>query len=208
MIEGIDITSGLARVAGNRRLYVDLRRSFAHGQAAIPHEIANALEKNDPELAERLSHTLRGTAGNLGVGSVQAIAAKLEQQIRERNQPDEIGDSIEQLDSALRSTVERIQVAFPEEGARAETKDEKKPPRELLSVLIKLYGLIEESDSEALDLFETIRESLEAAAPLEEVTNLRKSLQVYEFRTALSSLKRIKAALGTRGKGKADDANG
>ena len=204
-IEGVDATAGLARVAGNRRLYVDLLWRFANGQAGIAQEIAKALEGNDRELAERLAHTLKGMAGNLGVSSVQTIAAKMEQQIRDLHSPEKNGETLARLESALRSAVERIQIAFPDREAPEDTKGGTKEPHELSSALQRLSALIEESDGEALDLFETINRSLEAVSPREEVAKLRERLQAYDFRTAFSLLKPIQETVEqTRGKGRAE----
>ena len=208
-IEGIDVTAGLARVAGNRHLYIDLLRRFVNGQEGIAREITKALDGNDRELAERLAHTLKGMAGNLGVSSVQTIAAKMEQQIRDGHSPEQNGVTLARLESALRSTVERIQIAFPDSEAPEDTKGGNKKPHEILSALQRLSALIEESDSEALDLFETVCRSLEAVSPREEVAKLRERLQAYDFKTALSLLKLIQEVMEqTPRKGRANDRSG
>ena len=208
-IEGVDVTAGLARVAGNRRLYVDLLRRFASGQAGVAGEIGKALERNDREQAERLAHTLKGIAGNLAVTSVQMTAGSLEQQIRGRDSPEKSKESLALLESQLRLAIERIHIALPDSEAGKDTGDDKREPRELLNALDKIRALIEESDSEALDLFETVSGSLEVVSPREGVTKLRETLQAYDFETALFLLKRIQAAMEpTRGKGKADKRHG
>ena len=77
-IEGVDVASGLRRVAGNRRLYMDLLRRFADGERAAPVLIGEALARGDGKTAERLAHTAKGSAGNLGIGGAQAAAGDLE----------------------------------------------------------------------------------------------------------------------------------
>ena len=66
-IEGIDIAGGLKRVAGNQKLYRSLLEQFVAKQADASSQIADALEKNDRALAERLAHTVKGVAANLGM---------------------------------------------------------------------------------------------------------------------------------------------
>ena len=169
----------------------------------------DALERNDRETAERLAHTLKGTAGNLGVGLVQAIAATLEQQIRGRDSPGRIGESVAHLESVLRATIERIQIALPDREARKDTADGGKKQGDLQHALDRISALIEESDSEALDLFETVSGRLEAVSPPKGVTELRERLQAYDFKAASSLLKRIRAAIvPSHGKGKADERGG
>jgi two-component system, sensor histidine kinase and response regulator len=57
-IEGIDVAAGLERVAGNKRLYVDLLGQFVERQGSAGAQIAVALENEDRRLAERLAHSV------------------------------------------------------------------------------------------------------------------------------------------------------
>jgi CheY-like chemotaxis protein len=66
-IAGINLADGLKRVAGNRRLYRDLLGEFVAKQGNAAAEISIALERGDLKLAERIAHTVKGVAGNLGV---------------------------------------------------------------------------------------------------------------------------------------------
>jgi HPt (histidine-containing phosphotransfer) domain-containing protein len=74
-VDGIDSADGLRRVGGNHKLYVKLLRQFASQQADVVGQIRAALATKDSESATRLAHTLKGVAGNLGAGPVQAAAA-------------------------------------------------------------------------------------------------------------------------------------
>src|SRR5262249_57360217 len=78
-VEGLDTAAGLMRVAGNRRLYAKLLRQFVAQQAEAPARISEALTAGDHAAAERVAHTVKGVAGNLGAGGVQAAAAGPEQ---------------------------------------------------------------------------------------------------------------------------------
>ena len=66
-ISGIKVADGLNRVAGNRRLYRDLLGQFAAKQGDAAAQISTALESKDLKLAERIAHTVKGVAGNLGI---------------------------------------------------------------------------------------------------------------------------------------------
>jgi two-component system sensor histidine kinase/response regulator len=83
-VEGLAIEDGLRRVGGNRKLYRKLLGQFAEQQARAPEAIAEALAQGDVATAERLAHTLKGVAGNIGAMPVQAAAAELEKAIRDR----------------------------------------------------------------------------------------------------------------------------
>ena len=73
-IAGLDAQDGLSRVAGNRKLYRKILRQFVEQQGPSLEQIAAALVKGDVALAERLAHTLKGVAGNIGAKTVQAAA--------------------------------------------------------------------------------------------------------------------------------------
>src|SRR4051812_405241 len=59
-IAGLDAAAGLRRVAGNRKLYLQVLRRFAEEQADAPHQIAAQLKAGDHSAAERTAHTLKG----------------------------------------------------------------------------------------------------------------------------------------------------
>src|SRR5438046_2205311 len=67
---GLDAQDGLQRVAGNQKLYLKLLRQFVDQQGKAPGQIASALTRGDAALAERLAHTLKGVAGNIGAKPV------------------------------------------------------------------------------------------------------------------------------------------
>ena len=82
-IAGINHADGLKRVVGNKRLYRDLLAQFAAKQDDAAVRISAALESGDLKLAERIAHTVKGVAGNMGIGQVFAAAEKLERAIRD-----------------------------------------------------------------------------------------------------------------------------
>ena len=81
-IPGLDASDGLNRVAGNRRLYLDLLHRFVEGQAAAADAVDAALAAGDRLLAERLAHTAKGVSGNLGAHGLSEAAGQLESSIR------------------------------------------------------------------------------------------------------------------------------
>src|SRR4029078_591653 len=112
-IEGIDIPGGLKRVAGKQKLYRSLLQQFVVKQADASSQIADALEKNDRALAERLAHTLKGVAANLGISLTQEAAAKLEKPWREGDP--EVPALLPGLESSLSGQVKAILAALQEE---------------------------------------------------------------------------------------------
>jgi two-component system sensor histidine kinase/response regulator len=82
-IEGLDTADGLLRVGGNKKLYLKLLRQFADGEQDAPARIRERLAGQDRATAERMAHTVKGVAGNLGAGAVQSAAGDLERAVHE-----------------------------------------------------------------------------------------------------------------------------
>ena len=82
-LPGIDLASGLRRVLGKQQAYLGLLGKFAKGQRQFVGQLRQALGDGDRERAERLAHSLRGLAGNLGAAQLQAQAGELERGIHQ-----------------------------------------------------------------------------------------------------------------------------
>ena len=71
----INVESGLKRVAGNRELYENILFQFLETAKTLP-EAQEALKAGDRETADRIVHTIKGVAGNLGA---EALFESVEQ---------------------------------------------------------------------------------------------------------------------------------
>lgn len=77
-VAGFDLSAGLARVNGNRRLLDRFLRLFRDRNARCVADIGAALAENDPVTARRLAHALKGGAGTIGAIDLQACASRME----------------------------------------------------------------------------------------------------------------------------------
>jgi two-component system sensor histidine kinase/response regulator len=204
-LEGVDVAAGLKRLAGNRRLYRDLLLRFVDGQESCARDIGEALEKGDESHAEMLAHTLNGIASTLGVGAVHEAAAELEKKLREKAPAETLEETRSRLDAALRAAVDAIRSMARREETSLAADVPAAPPMDPNPALGKLSRLIECNDSEALDVFESLRTALEAIAGHEETTALGKLLSAYDFAAALPYLRRLRRRLrGHRGGGESN----
>jgi HPt (histidine-containing phosphotransfer) domain-containing protein len=110
LIQGLDTREGLARVAGNRKLYLKLLHQFVEQQRPAIGQITAALTAGDAKLAERIAHTLKGVAGNLGAKELHAAAGALEKRIRDRASDAELDGAKRQLAAVLDPCSRRSQV--------------------------------------------------------------------------------------------------
>ena len=124
-VDGLDAAQGLRRVAGNRTLYLRLLRQFAEGYTDAADRIRESVERGERAVAERLAHTVKGTAGNLAAGPVQAAAGALEKAIRDgvaaarvESLRVQLGEALGALSKALRPLLAEAAVT-PVEAAKA-----------------------------------------------------------------------------------------
>lgn len=81
-LPGVDMRQGLQRALGRPALYADMLRRFAQGQALWAHDFSAAMQAGDARLAERLAHTLRSVASNIGAQALAQYAQQLESLLR------------------------------------------------------------------------------------------------------------------------------
>ncbi|MBF0201905.1 MAG: response regulator, partial [Desulfamplus sp.] len=106
-IPGVDAGAALARLNGNINLYRDLLMDFVENYAGAVKDIRKLLDARDIEAARLLSHTIKGTAGNLSINSVQSAAAALDMAIR-RGDHDDTVPLLKELDNSIRPVVSRV----------------------------------------------------------------------------------------------------
>jgi signal transduction histidine kinase/DNA-binding response OmpR family regulator/HPt (histidine-containing phosphotransfer) domain-containing protein len=116
-IANLDSAAGLSRVGGNGKLYQKLLRQFVDQQAAVVDQIADAHASGDRPLAERLAHTLKGVAGNIGATPVQAAAGALEKCIRDGASGQALDAARQRVSAALDPLVADLRARLTSAGA-------------------------------------------------------------------------------------------
>jgi two-component system sensor histidine kinase/response regulator len=193
-VRGLDVPDGLARVAGNQKLYVKLLRQFIQQQGPAVSQVSDALSKGDTALAERLAHTLKGVAGNIGAKVVQGAAGALEKLIRERAGDSEINSATSQLSAVLAPLIDELQKSLM--SLDTETSTSPVPPASSVDpVLIRTAGeqlakLLSEFDPGATDFVEGNRGSLRPLFSGEEWPAFENLVQSYGFSDAQAQLER------------------
>jgi CheY-like chemotaxis protein len=107
LLEGIDWHRAVTNLAGKMDLFIDLLSTFNHKHQTIIREIRDAIAKGDMTLAERLAHTLKGTAGYLAADEVYQAADEIENVIR-LNKYDNLGSLVNKLEKLVKRTCSSI----------------------------------------------------------------------------------------------------
>jgi len=113
-IPGLKIERGLSLVRGNMVKYSRMLELFIESHAKDAQHLAEGLSSNDIAAVNKLSHTLKGSAGNLGAVWVSDAATALDSAIRTNAGPDELENCCTVLITQLKPLIEGIHAALNE----------------------------------------------------------------------------------------------
>jgi CheY-like chemotaxis protein len=189
-LPGINIADGLGRVGGNRKLYIKLLVDFANKYGAVAEEIESLIKAGDLHAAERLAHTVKGTAGNLSATGVQAAAKELESVI--------VGKGADDYDLCLsRLTRELQQIVYSLKTIEQTGKEKPSSPAVCIDpyqvglLLMELSRLLAENNADAESCFETIKANIDISRFYQELEELGTHIANFNFANALNPLRRI-----------------
>ncbi len=162
-ILGLDTSEGLRRVLGKKSLYLSMLRKFTLGQKTVVDQIIQALEADDQTQAERLAHTLKGVAGNIGAVTIQEVSASLETALKkDEYSRSEVDSLLATIRSPLETLINQLEIQLPPETVTAQvTIDWVK----LEEICTRLSEFLVENDAEAADLLQDHADLLRNAFP-------------------------------------------
>jgi len=191
-IAGLDTAAGMGRVLGKAPLYLSMLRKFVAGQRHTADEITAALDADDWPTAERLAHTTKGGAGNIGATGVQALAAAVELAAKERQPRASVNGLLAALAPALAKLVADIAAQLPPEESKISAAID---PEKLWRVCSQLASLLADDDAAAGDVFDDNADLLHAAFP-KDYRAIDDALKGFDFELALDKLKAAAIAAG------------
>ncbi|MDP3650328.1 MAG: PAS domain S-box protein [Rhodoferax sp.] len=184
-IPGLDTQLGLRRVMGKQALYLSLLRKFVAGHQSGLAPLAQALAAGDRATAERLAHTLKGVAGNIGASALQADMAQVEAALREHRESAHIEALMAPPAAVLAELLAQLHAKLPAESASSVVAID---PAKAAAVCRQLSALLADDDSEAADVLKDHALLLQAALG-EGYRALAAAVEDFDFETALASLK-------------------
>ncbi len=98
-ITNIDTDRGLRQCAGNRDLYCSLLQKFRVHLERDPARLRSALNSGKLAVAQRVAHTLKGVAANIGALTCSELSASIERALR-------LNEPLNELHALLRSLEE------------------------------------------------------------------------------------------------------
>jgi CheY-like chemotaxis protein len=189
-IDGVDVKDGLKRVGGNSRLYRELLMKFAakHSDAGLL--ISDALHIGNRNAAERIAHTVKGVAGNIGIKPVQFAAEKLEKAIRVSDPA--VDTMLHDFTSVLRTQIDAIEQALPLETLAIEIEPRKSfDPIAASHEITRLRSQLKASDGDSEETFRTLRNVLGNQVEKARLDALGADVSNFDFTQALLKLDEI-----------------
>jgi CheY-like chemotaxis protein len=116
-LPGFDLAAGLKRLMGNKRLYRKLLVDFGTKYTETASEIREAIDAKDFKLAHSLVHNLKGLAGNLEAGDLQAATVEMEKIVKGQTEKTvsaaRLNLKFSNLIEALNRALEAVKILVP-----------------------------------------------------------------------------------------------
>jgi PAS domain S-box-containing protein len=191
-ISGVDLEDGLKRVVGNRQLYRNLLLQFASKQADAPTQLSAAIQCGDRTLAERIAHTVKGVAANLGLPQVKTAAERLEKALRhgEAVQPELFDKFAEAVGDQVQAIRVALQATAPDQPPIEENHGDFDPAA-ASAAIEHLRELLKSCDADAADAFPAVERVLTGTIAGLRIDALSAAISEFDFEAALKALEAI-----------------
>jgi len=187
-IPGIDTQSALKRTGGNRERYELLLRRFADSQVSTVGEIRAALMAKDSATAQRIAHSLKGAAANLGANALASAAGSVELAVKTQSDAEPV---LVEMEHMLFTTVVSIQKTLPSAEKVSSTQSGNGDPSLVLQPLSRLKKLLEADDSEAAEFIVEAQPSLSTVLSRAEIETLTRAVSDFDYEIALRAVSGI-----------------
>ncbi|WP_139332605.1 response regulator [Aquipseudomonas alcaligenes] len=204
VIEGLELESALQRLAGDSALLRRLLERFCDSEQGSIARVRQALLAGERGEAERLVHSLKGLAGNVGARELAQRAGDLESMLRHKREGFEFETLLARVEQDLRRLVDSIRAGL--RSADAEPAGPRQQPAgemdsaTLAACLDRLETLLRKDDGESMQVLEPVLPSLEALGCGHEASILAELIGRYAYEEALDGLASLRQSLSA-GKG-------
>jgi len=188
-IPGLDAKRGLKMLNGHLITYRRLLRQFAADHGEDMARLRTLLAEREHAAAQRIAHTLKGSAGNLGATEVQRLVTALDAKMREGGEAAQIEPLVDALETELTQLAAALRVALPEEIEGAPDEVDWAVVRRALD---EMEPLLAGSSMAAFDLFEQNSAQIRAALGPAQAATLAAHLAGFFFPEALEVLKQAR----------------
>ncbi|MBW2681226.1 MAG: response regulator, partial [Deltaproteobacteria bacterium] len=188
-LPGINIQNALTALNIDNDLFKQILLGFLQNNRDTIINIRNAFVDKDWESLMHLSHSLKGSAGNIGAEELYAAALNLETASRKGGKYSPDSELIDKIESALNLVLQSL--ASLVEKPKAQQSKAKHPPLEaerFLSMLNQLAHALDSADPEEINMyFNLLKEHLDRSI----FQQLEIQINNYDYDKALKKVKEI-----------------
>jgi len=193
-IPGLDRAAGLQNAMGREALYFSLLGRFAAGQADFARQMQAAVGTADWPTAERLAHTLKGVAAQIGATELRTLAARLEAAVQQRAAPSVLELALADTAPRLAELIAAIEASVPARTATAPAAAAA-PPEALRALCAQLAAQLETDDFASSTTLREHEPALRAALD-GQFEPFAGAVDDYDFQGALKMLREFAARSG------------
>ena len=187
----LDVDLGLSRTNNNPGFYVAMLRKFIPAQRDTANRIHTALADGNAPSAERLAHTLKGLAANLGAEELQRCASMLEENLRKPVGAPATQASQRHMADALDRLLQHLHAShLIEPVAEISTAPlDAQEQKQALAVVEQIKGFLEQNDAHALVVWEQHLPLLRRLLP--DADRIADAIAEFEMERALELLQAV-----------------
>ncbi|MDP3540491.1 MAG: ATP-binding protein [Azonexus sp.] len=178
---GFDTEIGLTSLGGKADNYLKLLKKYADHHGPTVSLASQALTSDEPAKALAYVHTLKGTAGTLGLLDTQKAAAELEDALRQNAAPETIQSLLAKLNEAHERQLNVLRQAFT---LQVDAID----PAGLRPMLQRLLALLAEDNIRSVEMANQESRQLKRLLG-DEHAKLNKALENFEFPAAIELIR-------------------
>jgi HPt (histidine-containing phosphotransfer) domain-containing protein len=198
-LPGFDLSAGLKRLQGNKRLYRKLLIDFGAKYKGVAGEIRESLDAKDMNQAHSLVHNLKGLAGNLSAENLLTASVELEKLVKgeskEGTSDEELNQKFAELEEALYQALESVStlgLADADQAAKPSGEAKVAVPQALAKEAAERIGEAAEMGDvmEIKAVTEALMSKSDAFAPLgKKIIALADDFEFDKIQNVLSELK-------------------
>jgi len=157
-IPGIELTQALARLNGDRDLYVRMAGNFCDGKQDSVVLVRQALQAGDLETVLRQLHTLKSLSAGVGAQALAALAAETEDKLRTSIDLATAESHLERIATELDATVGQLRTLITTIAPdQIRTTAKAHDPQALRAALNEIAPLLATHNMQALTLFKQLK---------------------------------------------------
>jgi len=186
-IQSLDVSLGILRTNDNPAFYALLLRKFVTSQADAVQGINRSLAEGDRPSAERIAHTLRGVAGNLGATALQASAEALETSLHNASPHEHTNTLLVHMAEQLAQILQALQAVpgmFTTEPSTESAELSAAERQAAKAIVGQLKDLLTNDDASVPELWESHARLLRVLYP--NAARIEEAVNAYDFEAALA----------------------